>query len=81
MRVINALFSSKNRLSYRALFAFLVCVWLVHGGYIESQDFMWIAIAFVFGETAPKVLSIYSNGGLRLSQTPPSDAEPVSDPY
>tara|TARA_R110001583_G_scaffold44829_9_gene141861 strand:+ start:1759 stop:1950 length:192 start_codon:yes stop_codon:yes gene_type:complete len=57
--IIDALLTSQTRISYRRMTAFATaCVFLLTG-HLESADWVYICIAFIAGEAAPKMFESF----------------------
>ena len=54
--ILNGLFHAHERISYRRLLAFGAACAMLWAGKLDSEQWCWVAIAFIAGEAAPKIL-------------------------
>jgi len=52
----SSLFHAHERISYRRLLAFGTGTYLLTAGKLTSEEWVMIAVAFIAGEAAPKIL-------------------------
>tara|TARA_R100001129_G_scaffold124072_1_gene86562 strand:+ start:1008 stop:1202 length:195 start_codon:yes stop_codon:yes gene_type:complete len=60
--IIDTLLASQTRISYRRMTAFAVACAFLMTGHLESADWVYICIAFIAGEAAPKMFEAFKRG-------------------
>jgi hypothetical protein len=61
-RLVNRFFASQTRISYRRLLAFSTSTGLLLLGRIQSDEWVYITIAFIAGEALPKMMGAHDAG-------------------
>jgi|TARA_R100000152_G_C6780741_1_gene213907 uncharacterized membrane protein len=61
-KVLNGLFHSHERISYRRLMAFVAASGLLYVGKLDSDSWVMVCIAFIAGEAAPKMAAAFRRG-------------------
>ena len=56
-KAFNGLFHAHERISYRRLMAFGAATALIWMGRIDADAWVYVCIAFIAGEAAPKMMS------------------------
>jgi hypothetical protein len=57
--LIDTFLSSQTRISYRRMTAFAAACGFLVSGHLESADWVYICIAFIAGEAAPKMFESF----------------------
>jgi hypothetical protein len=57
--LIDTFLSSQTRISYRRMTAFATACAFLLTGHLESADWVYICIAFIAGEAAPKMFESF----------------------
>jgi hypothetical protein len=57
---INKLFCSQTRVSWRRLAVLALSTCLLPAGHITSQEWLYIALAYIAGDSAEKAMSAFS---------------------
>ena len=57
--IIDTLLASQTRISYRRMTAFAVACTFLLTGHLTSGDWVYICIAFIAGEAAPKMFESF----------------------
>ena len=57
--IVDALLASQTRISYRRMTAFAVACAFLLTGHLTSGDWVYICIAFIAGEAAPKMFESF----------------------
>ena len=54
-KALQSLFSAHERISYRRLMAFTAATGLLWAGRLDGEQWIYVCIAFIAGEAAPKM--------------------------
>jgi preprotein translocase subunit Sec61beta len=62
IKVLNGLFHAHERISYRRLMAFAAASGLLYVGKLDPESWVYVCIAFIAGEAAPKMAAALKGG-------------------
>ena len=57
-----SLFGSQSRLSYRRLLVFGIGTWFCISGLLASDEWLYLALAYIGGDSAQKAISVFRRG-------------------